>query len=164
MEEPTDFLVVVLVISFPLILLSIVIFAQHPYMILLYKFVVHYVNSLRKNNKQQSNLTTTTTITKFDNYMIVEYFDSDDNGDDNGNGKRKVYLPLRADGVLAINECTIRAFYRDHGSLIIKQDPELPIFITASDIGAVYIIVRNNFNGEERKFVGEEKVECFTVD
>lgn len=133
---------------------------------LAYRYIIFRFNELI-NKKYiltavtDSNIKNTNVVEKFDNYMTVSYFDKDD-------GKiRKVFLPLRMDNVLSMNECKIEAFYSDEKGeriVTIKQDPEIPVLVTASSMGAKYILVHNVFNGEEKIFKDEEKVECFTAD
>lgn len=144
--------------------------SSHPYVRLLYKYIIFRFHDIRNNirKKMHVSLKHYSVVEKFDNYMTITYYDQDDDK------MRKVFLPLRMDNVLAVNECKVEAFIcnrsdngsnsSDHKVVTIVQDPEIPILVTASNLGAEYILVHNNFNGEEKHFKGEEPVECFTAD
>lgn len=138
--------------------------SKHPYIIFLSKYILFRFREIRNNMKKRMHVSLThySVVEKFGNYMSISYYDSDDDK------MRKVYLPLRMDNVLAMNECKIEAFIRKNDEedtvISIKQDPEIPILVTAASLGAEYILVHNLFNGEEKHFRGEEKVECFTAD
>jgi hypothetical protein len=140
-----------------------------PLIFLIYKYVTFRLKEFVSKDLHKNIRTYENVVEKFDNYMTISYFDSDDNK------MRKVYLPLQMDNVLAMNECKIEAFYSDDNEEInqkrggekiitIKQDPEIPVMVTAGNMGANYILVHNLFNGEEKIFRGDQKVECFTAD
>jgi hypothetical protein len=111
-----------------------------------------------KNNGTEEGEEKRFFIRKHNNYISFSYLDPDDNK------RRKLFIPLEVSNTLEMNECEVYIFYKDGETEKLKQDPEIPILVTADDIDADYIEVKNKFNGETRKYRGNDKVVCFTSD
>lgn len=155
-----------LILFFPLfVIISVGFFPRlYTYLFLVYRFLRFEIISIfREILSTPGNNSKLGKIQKYSNHCKITYYDNDDHK------KRKLFIPLRADNLLAMNECTVEAFSYDEQNnpkkvLTLKQDPEIPILVSARCLDVDYIAVTNNFNGEQKIFRGEEQVVCFTSD
>lgn len=94
-----------------------------------------------------------TSIKRSSKYLEIAYTE---------NGKPKTLLiPTNLSQAFAASQCEVVIHY-DHGSSKdLIQDCDIPILVTANDLGARSITVYNTATGEERMYTGNNPVLYF---
>lgn len=86
-------------------------------------------------------------------YLYIEYTED--------HRKKSVYIPLRAEQSFMSMQCEVTAIYDNSIGKTIKQDTDIPLMVTAQDLGAKKVQILNVFNGTERIYKGNQKLEYF---
>ena len=76
-------------------------------------------------------------------------------------GIKHILVPLSYDMSLEASQCLVESHFEDGTVKELFHEHDVPILITANNIGAKHIIVRNVYTEEERTFTGDEVIEFF---
>lgn len=136
----------------------VVIFFMMLYPIFLYRYVLYYSLKglyiyLRSNIRKKINSQKPITMNRHQGYLQITYKDHNDT--------KSIYVPVRHDIALESSQCEVIAHISKDLAIPLVQENDVPIFVTAEDLGAKYISVRNIYTQEERLFKGNENVEFF---
>jgi hypothetical protein len=93
------------------------------------------------------------TIERKDNYCILKYLEDGET--------KELYIPLDISQNMAASQSIIEVIVDKDHKYEICQDPEMPILVTANDLGANSIVVTNNFTGEVHAFHDNDKVHFY---
>lgn len=76
-------------------------------------------------------------------------------------GIKHIFVPISYDMSLEASQCAVISHFEDGTTKELFHEHDVPILITANNIGAKYIIVKNNYTDEERTFTGDQPIEFF---
>lgn len=77
--------------------------------------------------------------------------------------KKELYFPVNEVQSYLASQCTVTIIYDEKCGKNFHQDADIPVLVTANDLGAKHVQVLNNLTCEERIYEGNDKIEYFAI-